>query len=602
MLDNDDRIMLANETFADTVSIDRKTLMGRSIDEFPWQLEKRSQTCVPWKEDLINSPQVGMKMGLKIHNQQHIYLVNASAIIGEDRKRRGTIVSFDDITPLEKKKEQLSRLLSELRSSRDALTQRNTELQFLATRDPLTSCVNRRTFLEKFEYEWRSSQRYKYELSCVMVDIDYFKSVNDNYGHSMGDEVLRKVAGTLMTSARDTDVVCRYGGEEFCILMPHTSLDMAYAAAERLRTTVGKLLFGELRVTASLGVSSLILGANTPQELLDQADKCLYVAKRNGRNRVVRWDEVPPDLEADEASIIRTAPRHEEGDSAIPYPAVASLLSALAYRDPNTAAHSTRVAELCVATAHGLMSLSDAYVLEIAALLHDIGKIGVPDSILLKPGPLTQEEWQVMEMHDRIGVEIVQSSFNNNELVDIVRFHHATYGGSPDAPEFPQGDNIPLSARILTIADAYDAIVSDRVYRKGRSREEAFAELRRCAGRQFDPGLVERFVQSVKDYRPSSIDIQSKQSALNIGLHISRLVNAIDNHNSAEIKTLASQVEAMAADFQIPQVEALALQIKESADKDELQLIEMVNELLSLCRSAHKTYVDTQGLSSRLSS
>ena len=129
--------------------------------------------------------------------------------------------------------------------------------------------------------------------------------------------------------------------------------------------------------------------------------------------------------------------------------------------------------------------------------LHDIGKIGVPDSILLKPGPLTQDEWQVMTMHDHIGVEIIKSSFACSELAEIMTNHHAWYAGNPRSPELPTGDDIPLGARILAIADAFDAIVSDRVYRRGRSIEDAFAELRRCVGTQFDPELVEEFIACV---------------------------------------------------------------------------------------------------------
>src|SRR5690606_18751322 len=124
-------------------------------------------------------------------------------------------------------------------------------------------------------------------------------------------------------------------------------------------------------------------------------------------------------------------------------------------------------------------------------LLHDIGKIGIPDSILLKAGSLTDDEWKIMRLHDRMGVDMIRSSFDCDELAQFVEMHHAWYGGSPENPSAPRGEQIPLEARILAIADAYDAMVSDRVYRPGMSRDEAFAELRRCAGRQFDPNLVE---------------------------------------------------------------------------------------------------------------
>ena len=262
------------------------------------------------------------------------------------------------------------------------------------------------------------------------------------------------------------------------------------------------------------------------------------MAKNAGRNQVVRWDDVPDDFDASRKtkSVLRQSAVDE---TTIPYPAVASLLSALAYRDADTAAHSTRVAELAVATARGLMSLREAYILEIAALLHDIGKIGVPDSILLKPGPLTREEWRTMEIHDRIGVEIIEACFANQTLVDIVRFHHATYRARPDAPHLPSGQEIPLGARIVTIADAYDAMISDRVYRKGRSAEEAFEELRRCAGIQFDPDLVERFIVVAEQHRSVSVAVESKQHALQIGRQVERLAQAVDENDKDGVVAFA---------------------------------------------------------------
>ena len=284
-----------------------------------------------------------------------------------------------------------------------------------------------------------------------------------------------------------------------------------------------------------------------------------------------------------------------EDNASIPYPAVASLLSALAYRDAATAAHSTRVAELCVATASGLLSVKDTYVLEVGALLHDIGKIGVPDAILLKPGPLTREEWETMELHDRIGVEIVEASFSNSQLVDIMRYHHATYGGSPDAPHFPKGEDIPVGARIVTIADSYDAMVSDRVYRKGRPQEEAFKELRRCAGTQFDPELVERFIEVVEDHKPIHVPVESRQIALQVGLQIERLAEAIDDRDGPSIRSLAARLETTAARGGISEIESVAAEIKQAAaeETDLLSLLQMVEQLMSLCRSSQKIHAQT---------
>src|SRR5205823_2390774 len=170
--------------------------------------------------------------------------------------------------------------------------------------------------------------------------------------------------------------------------------------------------------TVSLGVAAMEGGASSPQDLLNQADQALYAAKRGGRNRVEAWNPALTAVAAPERAEGR-APERSSTDP-ISFRAVAALMSALAQRDKGTAAHSRRVADLCVAAAQGLMSVSDCFILEAAALLHDIGKLGVPDSILLKPGPLTEDEWRVMRMHERLGAEIVAATFNSPQLTEIV--------------------------------------------------------------------------------------------------------------------------------------------------------------------------------------
>jgi diguanylate cyclase (GGDEF)-like protein len=175
--------------------------------------------------------------------------------------------------------------------------------------------------------------------------LDHFKSINDNHGHSMGDTVLQKTAVALETAARDVDMVCRYGGEEFCVLLPHTDIDGAALAGERFRQKIAEIELPGFRVTASVGVSSISLAAPDLQAMLDQADKSLYAAKRNGRNQVVRWDEVPDDMEVDEAMISRTVPVESSPDNPLPFHAVSALISALGFRDAATASHSRRVAD-----------------------------------------------------------------------------------------------------------------------------------------------------------------------------------------------------------------------------------------------------------------
>ena len=587
VLDAGRRIVLANQAFAHNLDMLPTEITGRSISEFQWCFD--DDDSPPWELAAEGHIQTGQPVRLTVPGRSdQTFRVSASPILDENDGHRGMIVSFDDISDMEAKRLELRMMLSELQISRDELTKRNRELQILATRDPLTGCLNRRTFFETFDKYWNSALRGSLPLSCAMVDIDYFKSINDNHGHQTGDDVLKHVAQTLQTAAGTDYLACRYGGEEFCFLMPNVDMDAAAEICEQIRCAISDLKVGSVRLTTSIGVSALSLSPADPQEMLDQADKCLFVAKRNGRNQVVRWDDVPDNLEKDEKTIARS------DDPAIPYPAVAALLSALAYRHPDTAAHSTRVAELSVATARGLMSATDAYVLEVGALLHDIGKIGVPDAILLKPSQLTSEEWKVMHIHDRIGIEIIESSFANQTLVDVLRYHHVMYGGSPDAPNAPTGDALPLGARIVSIADAYDAIVSDRIYRKGRSQEEAFAELRKYAGKQFDPELVERFINVVNGHKSLALNVSNKHGAQQIASQIERLAEAIDAEDRDTILALASRLEAVAAHCKIPAIQDLAGEIKVAAGKGEdvKEMVSLTEQLVDLCRSTQHTYVE----------
>jgi len=601
VLDKDERIVMANKAFAQFTGKSAESLQGFRAPNISWSHPKGEVAApdFPWLPSIRDGvTSTGVMIGMHSPSEGLRTLsVNTTPILGGDGRRRGALATFDDVTSIEKKNLQLQEMLQTLNESRDEIHRQNDELKQLATRDPLTGCLNRRAFYTQFESWWNAAQNRGQALSCVMVDIDHFKSINDNHGHSTGDHVLQQVASVLKATVSDSGLLCRYGGEEFCILLQH-GLDEADVLAEQLRAGVAEHPFDELRVTASLGVTTTGLGATEPRELLDQADKALYASKRTGRNRVTRWDRLPEDV----ALEVPGLDRHEavadiEPDVPIPFHAVTALMSALAYRDTLTAEHSRRVADLCVLTARGLLSQRESYVLEVAALLHDIGKLGVPDAILLKPGPLTQEEWKVMSTHDRIGVEIIMAAFSSQELSEIVRTHHAWYSGNPREPGLPKGDDIPVRARILTIADAFDAMVSDRVYRKGRSKEDAFFELRKCASRQFDPDLVERFIQAVSaddQSRHPSLPV-SKQTALRIGVQIERLAGALDAQDFPNLSAMAGRLAATAQKEGVPAIAELAADLERSAngDSDLLSVLQLTTELLELCRSTQNSYLTT---------
>jgi diguanylate cyclase (GGDEF)-like protein/PAS domain S-box-containing protein len=568
LLDKDQNIALANKAFARTVGRSSIDLEGRNALAFQWS-KPQSETPTsefPWKRAIdAAEQQTGAILELQTGaSGRKTMSINATPIMGEDGTLRGALATFDDLTHIERKNAQLRKLLDRLKQSRAEVRRQNDQLRDLATLDPLTGCLNRRAYFERFDVLWQSALQNGHPLSCVMLDIDHFKSINDRHGHSVGDLALKEVAAVLKGLARTSDVVCRYGGEEFCVTLPNAGIQEAARVAERFRQEIASRLFANITVTSSFGVAAIGQGANDPQALLNQADKALYAAKRTGRNRVVRSDQIPADLpsEAPRAEAAAPAavtsccavanppavdPGIVEAEVPVPYPAVTALISALAYRDADTAAHSRRVADLCVTVTQGLMSARECYDLEIAALLHDIGKLGVPDAILRKPGPLTEQEWQVMGTHDQVGIEIVAAAFAPGPVGKIIAAHHAWYAGNPRHPGLPTGAAIPIGARLLAIADAFDAMTSDRVYRKAKDRDAALEELRRHAGVQFDPELVERFITAIlaQDERARTpVPALSKRTAFKIGLQIERLVDALDAHDGARLASMAARLQA----------------------------------------------------------
>jgi diguanylate cyclase (GGDEF)-like protein len=289
-LDNDDRIVLANRAFSQLVDVNPHDLIGNKLEHFGWTSSDPAEplTTYPWKTARLDNrmnlavPLTWERMGEKVRK----FRANCTPILGERQEVRGILVSFNDVT-------ELDGTIRELELSKS-------ELEKLALRDPLTGCCNRRAFFEAFEDQWEVVQRDGADLVCFMADIDHFKSYNDRFGHAVGDQVIQVVAKVLSTTLRPLDIVGRYGGEEFCILLPGRTLTEGFLVAERLREKIELEASKAIRttsgrkITMSFGVSAASLGASDPLELVDQADKAMYSAKQGGRNQVWQWTPEGP--------------------------------------------------------------------------------------------------------------------------------------------------------------------------------------------------------------------------------------------------------------------------------------------------------------------
>ncbi len=591
ILDANRKIVMANEAFQSSCKRTMESLLGTLLGDIPFRSD---QAMLPWDQAITDKHrQSGATLFLEDGVLERCFVVNATPIFDSQEAVVGTLVSFEDVTSLEQQKQSLLLALSELETSKDQIHQQNLRLQELASRDVLTGAFNRRSLYEQLEVLWNEYRAGGQALNCIMFDVDHFKKLNDTYGHAVGDQVLKDVSRTIQEAVPAPGFAGRYGGEEFCVVLPNLSTEQATLVGEAIRHAIETQLAEPYKVTASLGVSGSEFGAASFQAIIEQADQALYAAKHGGRNAVRCWS---PTL-AEEA-LVKTLAMPTTSDQPISYHAVASLHAALAYRDADTALHSQRVAEMAVTLARGLMPASQLYVLEIAAILHDIGKIGVPDSILLKPAKLTPAEWKVMEAHAHIGVEIVDSSFNSPPLADIVRYHHFRYDGAGTPEGDPVGEDIPLGARIICIVDAYDAMVSNRVYRKGRAPEEAFIELRRCAGTQFDPKLVERFITAQIGWRADSrfmtSDVEGKE-ALAIGHLTERTMHAFETHDAT---VLAESLEKMAKAgelYDLPAIRHLSTELKKVIGDARLDdwdfALPILQDLLDMCLMVQRAHI-----------
>jgi len=298
ILDEDEQILLTNKAFYERIGRDAAVLLGRKASDLKWQRvsRKKSGTDLPWMEVLeTGTPVVGAQFDLTTDAGESIkYAINASPIIPDaDGKTQGVLVTLDDITKVEKQNVQLKTMVDRLEVTKAKVQEQNKELTYLATRDALTGCLNRRAFTDGFKLLFDASSDDGSELSCIMVDLDHFKLVNDNFGHAVGDEVIIMLAEVLKASTRKEDLVGRYGGEEFCLVLPGMSVDQAFSVAERIRLRIkdesNKRYEDGPRVTASIGVASMLDNPADPGALNIFADEALYCAKENGRNRVVSY-------------------------------------------------------------------------------------------------------------------------------------------------------------------------------------------------------------------------------------------------------------------------------------------------------------------------
>lgn len=339
------------------------------------------------------------------------------------------------------------------------------KLEYVSLHDQLTGLYNRAYFEEQLKRLGRSNQ---YPVSIVVADVNGLKLVNDTLGHHKGDKLLISCARILKEGLRQSDIVARVGGDEFVALLPRTDEAAGSSILRRLRSSIEQ--YNRKHPQLPLSVSFGIATAYNSEELVKQAYK------------------KADDLMYREKLHLGTSARSQ---------IVNALLAALSERDHLTEGHGRRLQHLCRILGERVgLSPQQMANLSLLAQVHDIGKVGIPDTILFKTGSLTEEEWEIMRQHSEKGYRIALASPDLAAVADLILKHHERWDGS-GYPLGLKGEEIPVECRILAIADAFDAMTSHRPYRKAGTVEEALQEIRRCAGTQFDPELVEVFLQVI---------------------------------------------------------------------------------------------------------
>ncbi len=470
----------------DWLSKNQMPLSPRQIDSIPelkglWQAEKEQLTHSGF--DMLNS--------IKSRD-------NLIGILALGEKNSGGLYTTSDIELVTSIANQTGIIIENAQLYTQATHRANT--------DGLTGLYNHRHFHERIEQEIARASRFGTTFSMILMDLDLFKAYNDIYGHLAGDQLLRKIGRLIQGAIRGVDLAFRYGGEEFAIILPETRLDDAFRVAERIRKSIeSNSSFREMPVTASVGIASWPNDGIMKEEIVNRADTALYRAKQTGRNRTcLSSDALKPGTPLIGAEL-------ESRPKALSI--IYALAATVDAKDHYTYGHSRKVSEYAVALAEAIKLPKEKIDnIRAAGLLHDIGKIGIPDQTLSKPGALNKEEWAMIKTHPELGVEILKRVIDLVSCLPAIMHHHEHFNGS-GYPKGLKSTSIPLEARILSIADAYDAITSPRPYRGQLSMQEAIEELKRCAGSQFDPELVEKFCKVIQPVHKSEITSETFQAS-----------------------------------------------------------------------------------------
>jgi diguanylate cyclase (GGDEF)-like protein/PAS domain S-box-containing protein len=501
--DKDYRYLYVNQAAIDHVGTTRDNVIGKNIESGLGHIPDFMNL---WKNRIDKVFQTQKPMKVEDAVMVRDRLVYSESTLSPLRDKNGDVfavgVVYRDITDRKQSELELEKINKELSRSNKRLNQ-------IALKDPHTGLYNHRYLAEIMDSEFYRVKRYGGAVAVTMLDIDFFKSINDMYGHQFGDMVLKQFAQKLRKMTRQYDTVVRYGGEEFVIISPGTSRTQAQKLAQRIIDSIGTYHFGDKKNEVSLKVSLAVISypedkANNAMDLVKTAELILANAKEEGGNRVYSSLDKKVDKEEEESKIAEVNLLRQQLEKLNKQAnqnlieSIFAFAKTIELKDHYTGEHVEKTVRYATNIASGLgLSKYEIEMIRQAAILHDLGKIGISDNILMKKSKLTEKEMTEIRRHPEIAADILRPIHVLNAIIPFILHHHERWdgGGYPDGLK---GEEIPLGARVVAIADVYQALISNRPYRKAFSKKEALKIIEEASEKQFDPKIVDVFINILK--------------------------------------------------------------------------------------------------------
>jgi diguanylate cyclase (GGDEF)-like protein/PAS domain S-box-containing protein len=505
VIDKNFNVLCVNETFSRMAKIAKDEAVGKKCHKMFRGSMCNTANC-PLKLILSGQDRVEYFVEKENKNGEKIpCIITATPFRGPDGKIIGIVEDFKDITKYKKVEKELKELNEKLLTSNEKLKQ-------LTLKDPHTDLYNHRYLEEIIQREFNRVKRSAGHLSLIMLDIDYFKSINDVYGHQFGNLILKQLATLLKKMVRQYDSVIRFGGEEFIIVSPDINKASAITLAQRILDAINISNFGNENHAIKLKVSIAVVSyfedkVTHAMSLINLVDKILNRAKEDGGNRVYSSIDMKKRIFNEE---------QETNNNNIHYlkdkikkltkranqsliEAVFAFAKTIEFKDHYTGEHVENTVLYATEIARGLnLSTEEIERIRQAAILHDLGKVGISEKILLKKDKLTKEEYEEIKKHPQIGVDIIRPLKFLNGIIPLILYHHEKWNGENSCYGL-KGEEIPIGARVIAIADVYQALTSDRPYRKAYSKEEAIEIIKAGENKQFDPKITNVFLKILQE-------------------------------------------------------------------------------------------------------